>query len=90
MDAEAALRLLREVRTPEVHERLTDRETEVLRLLSRGLTNKAIAHHLRIGDGTLKTHVSSVLNKLGSQSRTQAALHAVRVGLVTPDEIGSA
>jgi DNA-binding NarL/FixJ family response regulator len=70
-------------------ETLTEPETEVLRLISLGLANKEIARRLRIGDGTVKTHVSSLLGKLGLQSRTQAALHAVRIGLVGPDEIGT-
>jgi len=85
----AAARLLREVRTPETPETLTDRETEVLRLVSLGLANKEVARRLGIGDGTVKTHVSNVLGKLGLQSRTQAALYAVRIGLVSPDEIGA-
>lgn len=86
----AATRLLREVRTVETPGALTQRETDVLRLISLGLANKEIAQRLSIGEGTVKTHVSSVLNKLGLQSRTQAALHAVRIGLVSPDEVGTA
>ena len=85
---EAAARLLREVRTAERPERLSERETDVLRLLSVGLSNKAIAVRLGIGEGTVKTHVSGVLSKLGLQSRTQAALHAVRLGLVHPEDVG--
>jgi NarL family two-component system response regulator LiaR len=92
LSPQAAARLLREVRTPassESPEVLTDREREVLRLVSLGLANKEIATRLGIGEGTVKTHVSSVLGKLGLQSRTQAALHAVRIGLVSPDEVGA-
>ena len=85
----AAARLLREVRAPPTPEALTERETDVLRMVSLGLANKEIARRLGIGDGTVKTHVSSVLGKLGLQSRTQAALHAVRIGLVRPDEVGA-
>jgi DNA-binding NarL/FixJ family response regulator len=88
--SEAAARLLREVRTPDRPERLTERETDVLRLISIGLSNKEVARRLNIGEGTVKTHVSSVLNKLGLQSRTQAALYAVRLGLVRPEEVGTA
>jgi FixJ family two-component response regulator len=50
----------------------------VLRLLSQGLLNKEIAQHLALGEKTIKTHVSHNLVKLGVQSRTQAALAAVR------------
>ena len=79
----AAARLMREVRAPESPESLTERETSVLRLLARGKANKEIARELHIGEQTVKTHVGNILAKLGVQSRTQAALHAVRIGLVS-------
>lgn len=80
---QAAARLMREVRTPEQSpEALTERETDVLRLLASGKANKEIARALTIGEKTVKTHVSNILGKLGVQSRTQAALYAVRTGLV--------
>ena len=85
---EAAARLMREVRAPESPEALTDRETEVLRLLARGKANKQIASSLYVSEKTVKAHVSSILMKLGVQSRTQAALYAVRTGLVSIDELG--
>lgn len=88
LSPEAASRLLREVRAPESPEALTDRETDVLRLLARGLANKEIAQHLSIGEKTVKTHVSHILSKLGVASRTQAALYAARVGLVPAGEVG--
>jgi DNA-binding NarL/FixJ family response regulator len=78
---EAAARLIREVRAPESPEPLTARETDVLRLLAQGQANKQIARTLRIGERTVKTHVSNILGKLGVQSRTQAALYAVQIGL---------
>jgi NarL family two-component system response regulator LiaR len=84
---QAAARLLREVRTPESPEALTERETDVLRLLAMGRANKEIARELDIGEKTVKTHVSNILGKLGVQSRTQAALHAVRTGLVPADAL---
>ena len=84
---EAAARLMREVRAPESPEELTERETDVLKLLARGKANKQIASELFVEEKTVKAHVSSILRKLGVQSRTQAALHAVRVGLVSVDEI---
>src|SRR5215208_76202 len=82
LSPQAAARLMREVRSPESPEALTDRETEVLRLIARGKANKEIARVLAIGDQTVKSHVGRILAKLGVQSRTQAALHAVRIGLV--------
>jgi two-component system, NarL family, response regulator LiaR len=85
---EAAARLMREVRAPENPEALTDRETEVLALLARGKANKQIAGNLYVSEKTVKAHVSSILMKLGVQSRTQAALYAVRTGLVSVDELG--
>jgi DNA-binding NarL/FixJ family response regulator len=86
LSPQAAARLLREVRTPESSpEPLTERETEVLRLLGQGKSNKEIAQALTIADQTVKTHVSHVLDKLGVPSRTQAALYAIRTGLVSAD-----
>ncbi len=85
---EAAARLMREVRTPESPETLTERETEVLQLLARGKANKQIATSLYVTEKTVKAHVSSILAKLGVQSRTQAALYAVRAGLVSIRELG--
>jgi DNA-binding NarL/FixJ family response regulator len=82
LSPQAAARLMREVRAPESPEALTDRETDVLRLLAQGKANKEIAVALAIGENTVKTHVSSVLEKLGVQSRTQAALYAAHIGLV--------
>ncbi len=84
LSPQAAERLLREVRTPEKSEEpLTGRETEVLRLLAQGKANKEIARGLHISEQTVKTHVSHILNKLGVLSRTQAALYAIRTGLVS-------
>lgn len=85
LSPQAATRLLREVRTPEREiEPLTDREAEVLKLLAQGDSNKEISRDLKIGEQTVKTHVSHLLNKLGVTSRTQAALYAIRNGLVPP------
>jgi DNA-binding NarL/FixJ family response regulator len=86
----AAARLMREVVAPERPEALSEREVEVLRMLARGLANKEIARDLSIAEKTVKSHVSSILGKLGLQSRTQAALYAGRIGLVPVDQLGSA
>ena len=85
---EAAARLMREVRIPETPEALTERETEVLKLLARGQANKQIARSLYIGEKTVKTHVRRILIKLNVRSRTQAALYAARSGLVPLEELG--
>lgn len=90
LSPQAAARLMREVRTPDSPEPLTDRETEVLRLLAQGKANKEIARELGIGEKTVKTHVSNILGKLGVASRTQAALYAVRIGLVPPEQVQGA
>jgi len=66
------------------HADLTRRELEVLHLIARGLSNKQIAAELVLSEKTVKTHVSNVLGKLRLSDRTQAALYAVREGLVEP------
>ena len=83
LSPEAAARLMREVKLPDSPESLTERETEVLRLIGHGLSNKEIARELSIGEKTVKSHVSAILSKLGVLSRTQAALQAVKLGLVS-------
>jgi DNA-binding NarL/FixJ family response regulator len=84
---EAAAKLMREMRAPERPEALTGRETEVLKFLARGWANKQIARELFVEEKTVKAHVSGILRKLGVSSRTQAALYAVRAGLVSMDEL---
>jgi DNA-binding NarL/FixJ family response regulator len=63
-------------------DRLSDREREVLRLIASGRDNQSIASELLIGLGTAKSHVTSVLDKLGVDNRVQAAVVAVRAGLL--------
>ena len=88
----ASALLLREVREPArpVAEALTARETAVLGLLAAGRSNKEIARELHVVEDTVKTHVRHILAKLGVQSRTQAALYAVRTGLAMPPGSGPA
>jgi DNA-binding NarL/FixJ family response regulator len=78
-----ASRLLQEMTT----DPLTPREHEVLGLIGRGMANKAIALELSLSEKTVKAHVSNILAKLGVSDRTQAALYAVRAGLVSPDRL---
>jgi len=77
-------RLAQTARPPEtqVGSELSERERDVLRLLARGLTNAEIADRLALTRGTVRNYVSSILTKLGVEDRTQAALIAVRYGLV--------
>lgn len=84
---EAVVKLMSDVSAPENPEDLTDREIEVLKLLARGKANKQIASDLFIDEKSVRTNVSSILRKLGVRSRTQAALHAVRTGLVSVEEL---
>ena len=61
---------------------LTERETEILRLLSGGYSNKEIANSLKVAEGTVKNHVSNILSKLGVRDRTRAVLKALELGIV--------
>jgi two-component system, NarL family, response regulator LiaR len=78
-----AARLMHRSRSPlPAYNDLTARERDVLGLVVEGLANKQIAQRLGIGEKTIKTHVSRVLAKLGVTDRTQAAVLAIREGLV--------
>jgi DNA-binding NarL/FixJ family response regulator len=80
-------RLLRATRADrrtadESRERLTEREIEVVRLMSGGYSNREIAHALGTAEGTIKNHVSSILAKFGVRDRTRAVLKALESGLL--------
>lgn len=90
LSPQAAMYLLREIRAlAEQTEPLTERETVVLRLLARGHSNREIAHTLHITEDTVKTHIRRILVKFKVQSRTQAVLVAIRLGIVPRDSIGN-
>ncbi len=89
LSPQASTYLLREVQTAGMAEALTERETEVLRLLVQGQSNKEIARTLQIVENTVKTHVQHILAKFGVQSRTQAVLHAMHLGLISPNQAKS-
>jgi DNA-binding NarL/FixJ family response regulator len=68
-------------------EGLSERELEVLRLLTQGRTDQEIAQELVLTDVTVRTHISRILTKLGLKNRVQAALYGLRSGLVSMEEI---
>ena len=83
LDSEVARRLTQDLRSgPTGPTLLTPRERQILALLGEGRSNREIANILVISERTARTHVSSVLSKLNLSSRTQAALMAIREGLV--------
>jgi two-component system, NarL family, response regulator LiaR len=84
LSPQASAHLLGAIRTPELPEPLTPREMDVLRLLAQGQSNKEIARALDLVEETVKSHVRHILAKLGVQSRTQAVLAAIRLGIVSP------
>jgi len=61
---------------------LTNRETEILRLMAGGYSNKEIANSIFVAEGTVKNHVSNILSKLGVRDRTRAVLKALELGLI--------
>jgi NarL family two-component system response regulator LiaR len=82
-----ARKLLRELADPVGHghsvDTLTEREVEVLCLVAQGHSNRGISTQLTISEATVRTHVSNILSKLNLDSRTQAALYALREGLAS-------
>ena len=78
---------MQEMRAPKKPALLTDREQQVLREISIGRTNKEIARSLDIAQTTVKSHVRAILDKLGVDSRTQAALHGLRSAMFSADHV---
>ena len=89
LDPAAAKALAAGLRAPRsAVDGLTGREREVLTLIATGCSNRQIGRHLGVAERTARTHVSNILTKLGLASRTQAALWAVKEGLVEPAATG--
>lgn len=92
VDADAATELIvrlaaeSDFRGQSLPEPLTPRELDVLRLVARGQTNREIAHGLIVAVGTIKVHMEHILGKLGVSDRTQAAVRAVELGIVHPED----
>ena len=74
---------------PARYETLTDRETEILALTARGLTNKAIGVQLGISDRTVQNHLANIFQKLNAESRTEAVMRGVSLGLITADPLNA-
>ena len=83
-------RIMRELNQPEMKSfqavNLTVREKETLKLITRGMSNQEMATVMSIHENTVAKYVSAVLSKLNLENRTQAALYAIRIGIVKPDE----
>jgi DNA-binding NarL/FixJ family response regulator len=90
LDPAAAKALASSLRTPKsAVDELTPRERDVVVLIAEGGTNRQIAKQLGVTERTARTHVSNILGKLGLASRTQAAMWAVRHGLVPADRVSA-
>lgn len=86
LEPEVTGKIMNRMRRPEEkHDRLTEREREVLLLIAKGKTNQEIADELFIALKTVKVHVSSILQKLEVQDRTQAVIYAFHHGLVAKE-----
>ncbi|HYP39571.1 MAG TPA: response regulator transcription factor [Chloroflexia bacterium] len=94
LDSRVARRLMQELhagkqKSDTVQQELSEREIEVLKLVAKGCSNQMIAQELIISPKTAKSHVSNILGKLGLASRTQAAVYALKEGLVTIDQVST-
>jgi two-component system, NarL family, response regulator LiaR len=86
LDAVLAQKLISKLAAPEeptLIEALTERELEIIALAGKGLTNKAIGAQLGISDRTVQNHLSNIFNKLQAESRTEAVMRAVSLGLIS-------
>jgi DNA-binding NarL/FixJ family response regulator len=72
--------------TGQTKERLSERETQILRLMTQGKLDEEIARELVLTEVTIRTHISRILSKLGLENRVQAALYGLRSGLVSISE----
>ena len=92
LPAEVAIKLANGVRrqsqatAAQPVEPLTERETQVLKLIGLGKSNREIANALTLTEGTVRTHVHNILGKLGLNNRNQAILYAIRQGIISPNE----
>jgi DNA-binding NarL/FixJ family response regulator len=87
LDADTTLALAARIPLPAPEDspsldELTPRELEVLRMLAEGVGNREMASRLRISDHTVKFHISSILDKLGASTRTEAVTLGIRAGLI--------
>jgi len=85
LESQVASKMMQRFREPvtKLHDQLTDREMEVLKLIAQGRSNQEAADELHIGVKTIKFHVTNILAKLEVEDRTQAAIYAYKHGLVT-------
>lgn len=86
LPADLTRRLLTRLKPQTPNEALSEREVDILRQIAKGLSNRQTAEQLQISEGTVRTHVSNILAKLGAENRVEATLFALRDGLTTLEE----
>lgn len=85
LDGSVAARVMQHMREPSLEQELSEREIEVLKLVSKGQSNKAIGKTLHISEATVKTHLIHVFNKLQVSDRTAAVTRALKLGVLSLD-----